>query len=67
MPSHKIHLAIAYKVNQKLKKNLDDILLGSVLPDLTVDKNHKQSHFQSEVKGIYGLANPYEIIQKYKQ
>ena len=34
MPSHKIHLAIAKKINEKLNMDLDSLMLGSVLPDL---------------------------------
>lgn len=41
MPSHKIHMYIAKKVNEKLKLDLDSIMLGSVLPDLTINKNHE--------------------------
>ena len=37
MPSHKIHMYIAKKVNEKLKLDLDSIMLGSVLPDLTIN------------------------------
>ena len=48
MPSHKIHLSIAQEVNKELKLNNDSIMLGSVLPDLTIERNHGLSHFQFE-------------------
>ena len=37
MPTHKIHLAVAKKVNDKLKMDLDSIMLGSVLPDICLE------------------------------
>jgi len=40
MPSHKIHLEIIKRVNDKLNLDLDSVMLGSVLPDLTISKNH---------------------------
>ena len=30
MPSHKIHLAIAKRVNDKLNLDLDSVMLGSI-------------------------------------
>lgn len=65
MPSHKIHLAIAKKVNESLNKDLNLILLGSVLPDLTVDKNHAFSHFQYKDEYPFNIAHPYDFIKKY--
>lgn len=47
MPSHKIHLAIAKKVNDKLKLDLDSVMLGSVMPDLCISRNHTISHYQN--------------------
>ena len=65
MPSHKIHLKIAEDINKKLKLNNDAIMLGSVLPDLTINRRHALSHFQ-EINGeLYFLANPDEFIKKY--
>lgn len=34
MPTHKIHLAIAKKVSDKLKIDTDSLMLASVLPDM---------------------------------
>ena len=66
MPTHKIHLAIAKRVNDKLNLDLDSILLGSVLPDICDGKNHSVSHYQVGEKDLEGLANPDTFIKKYK-
>ena len=65
MPSHKIHLSIANEINKKLKLNNDAIMLGSVLPDLTVEHDHGLSHFQFEDVYPKNLANADEFIKKY--
>lgn len=66
MPSHKIHLALAKKVNEKLNYDLDSILIGSVLPDICEGRNHGVSHFQKGKTDLAGLANPDRFIEKYK-
>ena len=66
MPTHKIHLAIAKKVNDRINKDLDSIMLGSVLPDICEEKDHKVAHYQSGKKDLEGLANPDKFSQKYK-
>ncbi len=66
MPSHKIHMYIAKRVNETLNMNLDNLMLGSVLPDLTIDRNHKLSHFQADGHGYDNLANPDKFLLKYK-
>jgi len=66
MPSHKIHLAIAKKINDKLNYDLDSVMLGSVLPDICNEKDHQLSHFQVGEKDLEGLANPDKFIKKYK-
>ncbi len=66
MPSHKIHLALAKKVNDKLNLDLDSVMLGSVLPDICIEKDHQVSHFQVGEKDLEGLANPDKFIKKYK-
>lgn len=66
MPSHKIHLAIAKKVNDKLKLDLDSVMLGSVLPDLCIGKNHTMSHYQNGKLGVEGTANP-DLFVKYNK
>ena len=66
MPSHKIHLAIAKKVNDKINMDLDSIMLGSVLPDICDNKDHSISHYQSGKNDLEGLANPDIFIEKYK-
>ena len=65
MPSHKIHLSIAQEVNKKLKLDNDSIMLGSVLPDLTIEHNHGLSHFQFGTAYPKTLANADEFIKKY--
>jgi len=66
MPTHKIHLAIAKKISDKLKIDSDSVMLGSVLPDLCNEKNHQLSHFQWGEKDLEGLANPDKFVKKYK-
>ena len=67
MPSHKIHMYIAKNVNEKLKLDLDSIMLGSVLPDICENKNHSISHDQIGEKDLEGLANPDKFVDKYKE
>ena len=64
MPTHKIHLAIAKKVNDKLKLDLDSIMLGSVLPDICQEKDHSIAHYQVGEKDLEGLANPDKFERK---
>ena len=66
MPSPRIHLAIANEVNKKLKLDNDSIILGSILPDLSIGKRHDISHYQ--VAGSYDeeLANPDKFINEYR-
>ena len=46
MPNHRIHIKLAQDVNKYLKLDNDSLMLGSVLPDLSVKKEHELSHFQ---------------------
>lgn len=66
MPTHKIHLAIAKKISDKLNVDTDSVMLGSVLPDICKEKNHQLSHFQFGEKDLEGLANPDKFLSKYK-
>ncbi len=66
MPSHKIHLKIAQDVNKKLKLDNDSIMLGSVLPDLTINRRHALSHFQDVNGELYYIARPELFLEKYK-
>lgn len=66
MPSHKIHLAIAKKVNDKLKLDLDSVMLGSVIPDLCIGRNHTISHYQNGKLGVEGTANPDLFVKHNK-
>lgn len=65
MPSHKIHIKLAQDINKTLKLDNDSIMLGSVLPDLTIDKNHGLSHFQYKDEYPYNLASSDEFVKKY--
>lgn len=65
MPSHKIHIKIVQDLNKVLKLDNDSIMLGSVLPDLTITKDHGLSHFQYIDEYPYNLANADEFIKKY--
>lgn len=67
MPTHKMHMAIANRVNETLKLDNDSVMLGSILPDITIDKLHRQSHFRNGEEGIEGVANPYKFLLKYKK
>lgn len=67
MPTHKIHLAIAKRINDKIKMDLDSIMLGSVLPDICLEEDHAISHYQVGEKDLEGLANPDKFVQKYKK
>ena len=67
MPTHKMHMAISTEVNKYLKLNNDMVMIGSVLPDLTIDKRHRASHFKNGEEGIEGTANPYKFLIKYKK
>ena len=67
MPTHKIHLAIAKKVNEYLKMDQDSIMLGSILPDISEEKDHSISHYQKGEKDLEGLANPDLFIKDNKK
>lgn len=47
MPMHKLHLAIVKKVNDSLNRDLDKLMLGIILPNLT-KYDHNISHFRKE-------------------
>lgn len=67
MPTHKMHMAIANSVNKYLNLDNDKVMIGSVLPDLTIDKRHRESHFKNGEEGLSGTANPYKFLLKYKK
>lgn len=67
MPSHKIHMAIAKKVNKVLKLDLDSVMLGSIMPDVCIGRNHTVSHYQNGKLGVDGTANPDLFIKKHKK
>ena len=65
MPSHKIHLAIAKKLNEKLNLDLDLFMLGNVLPDICRE-NHRLSHYQNLDKKVFCFADPDKFLSKHK-
>lgn len=65
MPSHNIHLAIAKKINKKLNLNLDEFMLGNILPDIMC-MDHGNTHFCLDKPGIKGITRPEEFYKKYK-
>ena len=67
MPTHKMHMHIANEVNKYLRLDDDMVMIGSVLPDLTIDKRHRASHFKNGEEGVSGTANPYKFLLKYKK
>lgn len=67
MPSHKIHMAIAKKANNVLKLDLDSVMLGSIMPDVCIGRNHTVSHYQNGKLGVDGTANPDLFIKKHKK
>lgn len=67
MPSHKIHMAISKKVNNVLKLDLDSVMLGSIMPDVCIGRNHTVSHYQNGKLGVDGTANPDLFIKKHKK
>ena len=67
MPSHKTHMSIAIEANKYLNFDNDLIMLGSVLPDLSIDHKHRVSHCRNNQNGIKGLANPKIVLDKYKE
>ena len=66
MSSHKIHLVIAKKINDRINMDLDSIMLVSVLPDICKEKDDSISHYQMGEKVLEGLANPDKFVEKYR-
>ena len=62
MPSHKIHIYIEEKLNEKLKLDEDLFKLGNVLPDL-VNGKHSVAHFKVS-KSEYDFNT---FIDKYRK
>ena len=61
MPSHKIHVYIEEKLNDKLKLNEDLFKLGNVLPDLIVGRHSAAHYKKSKIEYDYDC-----FINKYK-
>lgn len=65
MPLHKIHLVLAEELNRTLQVDHDSLLLGSLLPDLAVSRNHRRTHFESGVGYAGRLADPDRFLEIY--
>lgn len=65
MPLHKIHLVLAEELNRTLQVDHDSLLLGSLLPDLVVSRNHRRAHFESGVGYAGRLADPDRFLEIY--
>lgn len=65
MASVLIHMAVAKKINEKIKYNEKDLLLGVIAPDIGKDINipRKISHFTD---GISSTPNIDLFLKKYK-
>lgn len=66
MPSHIIHLSIASDINKKINLNSDEILLGSIMPDLTVS-GHYHSHYPDEKQIVKQTATPDLFVKVNRQ
>lgn len=64
MASVVIHMAVAKRINQKLKRNESKLLLGSIAPDLSklVGESKKYSHFLDDNNKV----NLNKFLAKYK-
>lgn len=66
MASTIIHIAVADRINQKLKRNKSEYLIGSIAPDIAkivgIDRNI--THFQDKDKNYPNLE---EFLKKYEK
>lgn len=60
MQMHKLHYAIIKKVNNSLNRDLDKLMLGSMLPNLT-KYEHNLSHF----RGDNVMCDIHAFVEKY--
>ena len=67
MPTHKIHLVIAKRMSKILNMDLDELMLGSILPDISKEKSHSKTHYQNNKPGIEGTANPEKFIEIHQK
>lgn len=65
MASSMIHMVIANKLNEKLKRDSKSILIGSIAPDIAklIGENKVKSHFEDRDNDIPNLN---KFLDKYK-
>ena len=66
MASSIIHICVANEVNKKVNKKKQDILIGSIAPDISkhIGKTKKESHFLDNIDE--DLPNLDRFLKKYK-
>ena len=66
MASSVIHMCVANEINKKLKRNNDQVLIGSIAPDIAkhLGRTKKESHFLTEPGDI---PNMELFLEKYKK
>lgn len=66
MASAIIHICVAKKINEKLKRNENALFLGAIAPDISklIGETKEKSHFLTTMKK--NVPNILEFMQKYK-
>lgn len=67
MASAVIHLAVANEVNKTIKRNINQILIGAIAPDISkhIGKTKKESHFLDNEN--LEIPNLNKFLDKYKK
>ena len=67
MASSVIHMTIAHKINEELKKDKYKILIGSIAPDISklIGRTKEESHFLDDVKN--DIPNMERFLKKYQK
>lgn len=66
MASTIIHLAVANEINKKLKRNKNQLLIGTISPDISklIGEDKTKSHFLSDESN--NIPNINKFLKKYK-
>ena len=66
MASSLIHIAVANEINKKLKRNINQLLIGSVAPDISkiIGETKQYSHFLDNIDN--GIPNIDRFLKKYQ-
>lgn len=66
MASTIIHLAVANEINKKLKRNKNQLLIGTISPDISklIGEDKTKSHFLSDESN--DIPNINKFMKKYK-